>query len=168
MLLRVGTLPSDKELLSPRSACSANRNKRLIRSSARARVSSGVLSWQSKLHHVTVKPHFCVSSGLPGQHSEGGAPHSLHGRPTRVGENTGEDEGGGGQGFDHAQEGSRLGQRRWPADQPEQDEPVGFPNCCIKKTSGWFVLNIVLWILFLDSLTGQLKQFKSLPNTFRS
>lgn len=68
----------------------------------------------------------CFSSGLPGQHFEGGAPYSFHGRPTCVGENAGEDEVGGGQGFNRAQEGGRLGQRRRPADQPEQDEPVGF------------------------------------------
>lgn len=63
-------------------------------------------------------------SGLSGEYLEGGAPHGLHGRPTCLGENAGEDEVGGGQVFDRAQEGGRLGQRCGPADQSDQDESV--------------------------------------------
>lgn len=62
--------------------------------------------------------------GLAAEHHEGGSSHGLLGRPTSVGEDAGEDEGGRRQVFDCAQEGFGLGQRRGPAQQSGQDEPV--------------------------------------------
>lgn len=66
-------------------------------------------------------------SGLSGKHLEGGASHSLHGRPTCLGEDAGEDEVRRSQVFDCAQEGGLLGQRCRPADQSDQDESVRTP-----------------------------------------
>lgn len=68
--------------------------------------------------------YLVVPSGLSGKHLEGGASHSLHGRPSCLGENAGEDEVCRSQVFNSAQEGGCLGQRCRSADQSDQDESV--------------------------------------------
>lgn len=130
------------------SGCSVNRNKRLNSDVQLVSEQAQGFSPWSSIYHVTFKSRVVrlfVSSGLPGQHFEGGAPHSFHGRPTCVGENAGEDEVSRGQGFDRAQEGGCLGQRCRPADQPEQDEPVGLWNCSSLKREIWFFCFITIW-----------------------
>lgn len=80
--------------------------------------------WGGRFKPFCSFPLCFIKSGLAGNHFEGSASHGLHGRPTCLGEDAGEDEVGRGKVFNCSQETGRLGQRCWSADQFDQNESV--------------------------------------------
>lgn len=76
---------------------------------------------------------FLFFTGFAGRHFEGGASDGLHGRPTCLGEDAGEDESCWSKVFHRAKESGCLGQRRGSADQSEQAQPVSICFCFFFK-----------------------------------